>query len=265
MLNKEQIKELRKSFRADQIKWKIQTQPKDKTKLEGWGVVVSYLDARDISERLDVATEGQWADDYNLFGKALECSLTVCGVTRKDVGEAESAKELYSDAFKRAAVKFGVGAFLYRMPGVMAKLTRKDALKPWALGDEARASLRAIASAVADGQAPAARYAGLMLLSDYQAPEAMPGPAPEQAQEGQQEEASPDTAPPEIGAERAAKLHRALGAILKETRHAKMTHEAFAATILSREVEGLSGLSASDAAQVYHAAENEQQQAMKAS
>lgn len=170
MLTREQIAELRRPFRADQTKWKIQTQPKGEG-LEGWGVVVAYLDARDVAERLDAVIGGEWHDEYSPFGKALECSLTVCGVTRRDVGEADSPKELYSDAFKRAAVKFGVGAFLYRMPTIMAKLTRKDPRKPWGLSDGAKGSLRAIAEAVAEGKTPAARYPDLMLLSEYQVPE----------------------------------------------------------------------------------------------
>ncbi len=170
MLTREQIAELRRPFRADQTKWKIQTQPKGEW-LEGWGVVVAYLDARDVAERLDLVVGGEWHNAYTPFGQALECALTVCGVTRRDVGEGEGPKELYSDAFKRAAVLFGVGAFLYRLPSVMAKLSRKDVRKPWGLTDEARRSLRAIAEAVEGGRPPAARYPGLMLLSEYQAPE----------------------------------------------------------------------------------------------
>lgn len=278
MLNKEQIMELRKPFRADQIKWKIQTQPKDASKLEGWGVVVSYLDARDVAERLDVATDGNWTDDYNLFGKALECSLTVNGVARKDVGEADSAKELYSDAFKRAAVKFGVGAFLYRMPGVMAKLTRKDARKPWTLSDGAKASLRGIAEAVAGGKAPAPRYADLMLLSDYQAPETMaaedeapaaPAVAPQKAQQpAPRPNTAPAAAPADsepLGNEKGARLHAQLGALLKGTRHEKMTHPAFAATITGREVSGLSELTRAESVKVYNAAKMENEALAQAS
>jgi Rad52/22 family double-strand break repair protein len=52
----------------------------------------------------------------------VECTLTVCGARRADVGysnapdsedEIEPAKAAYSDALKRAAVGFGVGRWLY--------------------------------------------------------------------------------------------------------------------------------------------------------
>jgi hypothetical protein len=37
------------------------------------------------------------------------------GVTKEDVGEGDSLKAAFSDALKRAAVKFGVGRYLYRL------------------------------------------------------------------------------------------------------------------------------------------------------
>jgi uncharacterized protein YdaU (DUF1376 family) len=43
------------------------------------------------------------------------CLLTVDGITRRDVGQGKG-KALFSDAFKRAAVKFGVGVSLYALP-----------------------------------------------------------------------------------------------------------------------------------------------------
>lgn len=266
MLTKDEIAELRKPFRADQVKFKIQTQPKGDT-LEGWGVVVSYLDARDVAERLDVVIGGEWQDTYDLFGKALECSLTVKGVTRKDVGEAATPKELYSDAFKRAAVKFGVGAFLYRMPTIMAKLTRKDARKPWGLSDGAKASLKAIADAVADGKAPNARYPELMLLSEYQAPEAVGDDTPAQAAEQPQgtppQQSRPNTpptptqtttAPAKLTKEKASDLHAQLSMMLKDTAHREMTHSAYAAQVIGREISSLTDLTKQEATQVYKAA-----------
>lgn len=114
------------------VKWKIQTNPKEGKNL---ALVVAYIDARDAVECLDAATGGNWSSEFvvpPLAGllPSLECRLTVCGVTRRDVGEVEpdakdkswSLKDLYSDALKRAAVQFGVGAFLYRLPKVYARV-----------------------------------------------------------------------------------------------------------------------------------------------
>jgi hypothetical protein len=129
------IRDLRKPFEAELVKWKVQTNPREDSDL---AVVVAYIDARDVAERLDRATNGDWSDDYAkpvvLAGgqHSLECRLTVCGVTRRDVGTVpaprdgeDDTKNLYSDAFKRAAVKFGVAAHIYRFPNVMARVEKR--------------------------------------------------------------------------------------------------------------------------------------------
>lgn len=48
----------------------------------------------------------------------IRCNLTVLGVTKSDVGVpsfAEQLKGAYSDSLKRAAVKFGIGEYFYRL------------------------------------------------------------------------------------------------------------------------------------------------------
>lgn len=132
-LTQDVIRKLRAPFEPEQIKWKIQTSPRDG---EDMAIVVAYVDARDVNERLDSATGGDWAASYTeppfvLSGEqiALMCHLTVGGVTRSDIGTAdrsspEAAKEVVSDAFKRASVMFGVGAHLYRFPRVKARVER---------------------------------------------------------------------------------------------------------------------------------------------
>lgn len=86
------------------------------------GLTFSYIDARQVMDRLDaVVGMGGWSDSYRQVGDAIECSLTVLGVTKVDVGypnnpdhpEDEALKSAFSDALKRAAVKFGIGRFLY--------------------------------------------------------------------------------------------------------------------------------------------------------
>lgn len=88
--------------------------------------MLAYIDARAVMDRLDaVVGPEDWEDHYLLIDPAtlaVQCSLTVCGVTKCDIGypndardgaEKEPLKAAYSDAFKRAAVKFGIGRFLY--------------------------------------------------------------------------------------------------------------------------------------------------------
>ncbi len=122
-LTREILEQLRKPFPASKISFKCQTKPSEK----GNSLVVAYIDARDVMERLDDVVGPDWSDRYEKAGtaKGLVCYLTVCGVTRADVGdednENEPVKSAYSDAFKRAAVKFGVGRFLYDLPKMWAK------------------------------------------------------------------------------------------------------------------------------------------------
>jgi hypothetical protein len=130
MLTKEILQELQKPFPASEIKFKIQAKlkpPKDDT-----GIIVAYLDARNVMERLDEVVGGEWSDVYQSVQVGAkvgaECQLNILGVTRSDVGDPESdgmdssLKSAYSDAFKRAAVKFGIGRFLYSLPKMYAKL-----------------------------------------------------------------------------------------------------------------------------------------------
>ncbi|MBV9543597.1 MAG: hypothetical protein JOY61_04405 [Chloroflexi bacterium] len=90
------------------------------------GRILSYITARDVQNRLDgVLGPGNWSTSFRVLSQepwVVECTLTVCGASRADVGysnapdsedETEPAKAAYSDAVKRAAVGFGVGRWLY--------------------------------------------------------------------------------------------------------------------------------------------------------
>lgn len=124
-LTKEVWRELRRPFPEGAVKWKAQTTNKDKTR----ALAVAFVDARNVMERLDRAVgPGGWHDAYEVIsidagGYVVQCSLTVLGVTKADVGDSSAsggggnlAKTAYSDALKRAAVKFGVGRYLYALP-----------------------------------------------------------------------------------------------------------------------------------------------------
>ena len=83
---------------------------------------MAHIDARQVMNRLDEAVgAGQWYDAYqpSAIAGGVECALTVMGVTKTDVGtpsDQDPVKGAYSDALKRAAVKFGVGRHLYDIP-----------------------------------------------------------------------------------------------------------------------------------------------------
>ncbi|WP_018465297.1 Rad52/Rad22 family DNA repair protein [Calidithermus timidus] len=108
---------LAEPFAVGEVQWRVEALSKDKRR----AMVVPYIDARSVLERLDeaVGPEG-WQDTYEVLvaregSFAVRCRLSVLGVSKEDVGEGESLKAAFSDALKRAAVKFGVGRYLYRL------------------------------------------------------------------------------------------------------------------------------------------------------
>lgn len=94
------------------------------------GLVATYVDARAVAERLDTVFPLAWESSEVVVEStpdklAVCCTITLIlpdgqKVSRSDVGvsdngerEADRHKSAWSDAFKRAAVKFGVGRYLY--------------------------------------------------------------------------------------------------------------------------------------------------------
>ena len=91
-------------------------------------LAVAYLDARAVMDRLDAVCGLNWSDAYNVLpGGSVLCRLQVLvdgnWITKTDVGspseqpdEGDRMKAAFSDALKRAAVKLGIGRYLYRLP-----------------------------------------------------------------------------------------------------------------------------------------------------
>jgi len=118
----EQIQALAAQFDAGEMKWKPQTVNGNRA------LVICYVDARVIMDRLDdvVGVDG-WQDRYVcLPDGAVVCKLRVKlggrWITKEDVGgqseqpdEGDRRKAAFSDALKRAAVKFGIGRYIYRL------------------------------------------------------------------------------------------------------------------------------------------------------
>lgn len=99
-------------FASSQLSWRVGQKNKDKTK----AMMLVYIDARDVMDRLDEVCGINWQDDYKEVQGRLVCNLTIGNLTRSDgAGDTdfEGEKGGLSDAFKRAAVKFGVGRYLY--------------------------------------------------------------------------------------------------------------------------------------------------------
>lgn len=114
-------------FGPDEIKWKPQSVKGNRA------LALAYLDARAVQDRLDdvFGVEG-WQDEYQIQPDGsvvckLQCLMGDRWVTKMDVGGmseqpdgGDRLKAAFSDALKRAAVKFGVGRYLYRFPAQWA-------------------------------------------------------------------------------------------------------------------------------------------------
>lgn len=114
-------------FPWEEIEYRVMRKSQDGQKAQ----FAFYLTSRMVMDRLEEAG-CEWSDEYTLLpdGKHVECRLTVDGVTRADVGEpneggrADELKGAYSDALKRAAVKFGVGRYLYGSANVWIEIDK---------------------------------------------------------------------------------------------------------------------------------------------
>lgn len=96
-------------------------------------LALAYVDARVIQDRLDeVLGVLGWQDSYKVLADgSVMCRLRLRigdqWITKADVGGqseqpdgGDRTKAAFSDALKRAAVKFGVGRYLYRLPALWA-------------------------------------------------------------------------------------------------------------------------------------------------
>jgi hypothetical protein len=124
---KELAAALAEPFPADDIGFKPQTTSKDGNK----ALACAYIDARNVMDRLDaVVGPENWQDDFEVMPNGnvvCRLSLRVGGewITKTDVGgesdqrdPGDREKAAFSDALKRAAVKWGVGRYLYSLPAV---------------------------------------------------------------------------------------------------------------------------------------------------
>lgn len=106
-------------FPRDAISWRAQSVTQDGTK----AMALAYIDARDVMDRLDsIVGFENWQDRYEFHGSRTVCYLSIRidgeWVTKADGAgdsDVEAEKGAISDALKRAAVKWGVGRYLYHL------------------------------------------------------------------------------------------------------------------------------------------------------
>src|ERR1700684_2389402 len=111
------LADLKKPFDPTKISWRVGSTTKDKSK----GLALAYIDARDVQERLDeVCGAENWQNRFALLGQTTICEIGIRienefvwksdGAGETDV---EGEKGSLSSAFKRAAVHWGIGRYLY--------------------------------------------------------------------------------------------------------------------------------------------------------
>ena len=130
MSNADVIKALNEPTPKDRIQFRIGYKHRSGVT----ATMLGYVDARYVMDRLDSAVgQDSWSASYQVVGDIMFCTLEVtwpdgqvtqkteCGVETD--GEGEKGK--VSDAFKRAAVHYGIGRDLYSMGDFIAPLDSK--------------------------------------------------------------------------------------------------------------------------------------------
>jgi len=110
---------LKRPFPVSQISWRVGATTRDKAK----GIALAYIDARDVMRRFDEVFGLLWQARYSHAEGKTICEIGVWfndqwlwragGAGDTDI---EAEKGAISDAFKRAAVLWGVGRYLYELP-----------------------------------------------------------------------------------------------------------------------------------------------------
>lgn len=132
------LTDLAKPFPKEAVSWRAQSlnQAKDKA------LALAYIDARDVMNRLDeVCGPENWSDSYTETPKGriiATIAIKIGGewVSKSDgAGETdvEGDKGAISDALKRAAVKWGIGRYLYELesPWVPCELGNNGKWRKW--------------------------------------------------------------------------------------------------------------------------------------
>lgn len=129
-------------FPPEAVSWRVGSSNKKKIQRDTGdnyaratkGMALAFIDARDVMDRLDdVCGPGGWQCRYpHANGK------TVCEIGIKADGEwvwkadgagdtdVEKEKGALSDAFKRAAVRWGIGRYLYHLPSPWVDLDDRE-------------------------------------------------------------------------------------------------------------------------------------------
>lgn len=141
-----ELAKLKEPFHPDRVSWRVGSTNADKTR----GMALAYIDARDVQDRLDAVCKPEnWQCRYALLGTTTVCEVGIKVVDEwvwkaDGAGETdyEAQKGALSDAFKRAAVKWGIGRYLYDLDSPWVPIEARG--KTFHITDAGKAILREV-------------------------------------------------------------------------------------------------------------------------
>lgn len=149
------LEKLGEPFPISDVLWRFQYL--DKVKLEGFAV--PYIDARAIADRLDkVVGQNRWKDSYTEWHGGGDDKVTaqLCTIYVYDdeinewIGKTDGAENTdiepvkggLSDSFKRAAVKWNIGRYLYKFQTQWVSAEKQG--KNFVIAKSAKPKLRSV-------------------------------------------------------------------------------------------------------------------------
>lgn len=150
------FEKLKAPFPPEKVSWRLGSTNIDRKTNKPYdgkspsGIALAYIDARDVMDRLDEAvTPTNWQDKYEFIGaRTIACLSIRIGdewISKHDgAGDSavESEKGAISDALKRAAVKWGIGRYLYDIEGPWVQIVPKG--RSWVIAKNEYSKLQAL-------------------------------------------------------------------------------------------------------------------------
>ena len=132
------LKYLSSPFPKQSVHWRAQSLTRDGSK----AMALAYLDARDVQDRLDlVCGPENWQCDYSETARGRIIGRIGIRIGDEWVWKSDGAGDTavegekggISDAFKRAAVPWGIGRYLYRLsaPWVPCQTYERNGKHHW--------------------------------------------------------------------------------------------------------------------------------------
>ena len=133
-----QIQEIEVKLKAPFPRADIEFRIAKVNKQNGKAQVLAYVTSRAVMDRLDAVFGCEkWSDEYEVLENGVTCKLSAKlngdFITKQDAApftEIEALKGAFSDALKRAAVKFGIGRYLYKLSNLTVDILPNKPEKP---------------------------------------------------------------------------------------------------------------------------------------